>query len=118
MQQTSWNLCPTVGSDIKYSAGCYFPQDNRFNSLSGSYSKILDDLPDGEWTLMMRRDIFKKTRGSIIDYDQVCFFEMHRKKEGAFCQSKARPVLHSLCFCVVCLSGAIVDLLCFSCTLT
>jgi hypothetical protein len=54
-----------------FSTGCYFEEDNTFNSLSGSYSEIIDDLPDGDWTLVMRRDIFRKTRGSIMDYDQV-----------------------------------------------
>uniref|UniRef100_A0A6S8IGD5 Polycystin cation channel PKD1/PKD2 domain-containing protein n=1 Tax=Dunaliella tertiolecta TaxID=3047 RepID=A0A6S8IGD5_DUNTE len=71
MQQTSWNLCPTVGTDVAFSRGCYYAQDKTFNSLSGTFSEVLDDVPDGSWNLIMRRDIFRKTSGSIMDYSKV-----------------------------------------------
>lgn len=71
LQQTSWNLCPTQGTQVAFATGCYYEQDKTFSGLSGTFSAVLDDLPDGDWTLVMRRDIFKKTKGSLIDYDQV-----------------------------------------------
>jgi len=74
MQQASWNVCPKVGTKPAFSRGCYFEQDNTFTSLSGSYTKVITDLPDGVWTLIMRRDIFQKTSGSILDYSKVCVY--------------------------------------------
>ncbi|KAF5834587.1 hypothetical protein DUNSADRAFT_8712 [Dunaliella salina] len=71
MQQTSWNLCPTVGTDVAFSRGCYYAQDKTFNSLSGTFAEVLDDVPDGSWNLIMRRDIFRKTSGSVMDYGKV-----------------------------------------------
>eukprot|EP00983_Pelagomonas_calceolata_P059249 1145836-Pelagomonas_calceolata.AAC.16 len=80
MQQTSWNLCPTVGTDVAFSRGCYYAQDKTFNSLSGTFSEVLDDVPDGSWNLIMRRDIFRKTSGSIMDYSKVRLVVRARKE--------------------------------------
>jgi hypothetical protein len=57
MQQASWNLCP---QDIQYNADCYDDPDNKFASSSGSLTKYMPDLPDGDWSLMLKKDIFQK----------------------------------------------------------
>jgi hypothetical protein len=57
MQQASWNLCP---QDIQYNADCYDDPDNRFASISGSLTKYMPDLPDGDWSLVLKKDIFQK----------------------------------------------------------
>ncbi|WIA39913.1 hypothetical protein OEZ86_013355 [Tetradesmus obliquus] len=64
MQQASWNLCP---QDIQYNADCYDDPDNKFASISGSLTKYMPDLPDGDWSLVLKKDIFQKTRGAVRD---------------------------------------------------
>lgn len=64
MQQARWNLCPVATA---YSGGCYFEQDNTFDRLSGSQTYVIDDAPDGQWDLVVRRDIFNKVRGAVRD---------------------------------------------------
>eukprot|EP00983_Pelagomonas_calceolata_P123800 1161045-Pelagomonas_calceolata.AAC.23 len=34
-------------------------------------STVLRDVPDGTWSLLMRRDTFHKTKGSIMDFSKV-----------------------------------------------
>jgi hypothetical protein len=59
MQQASWNLCP---QDIQYNADCYDDPDNKFASISGGLTKYMPDLPDGDWSLVLKKDIFQKVR--------------------------------------------------------
>ncbi len=73
MQQASWNLCPEGDEQdrVAFSRDCYFADDRTFDSLSGTFTRIFNDLPDGRWNLIMRRDVFHKTRGSIMDFSKV-----------------------------------------------
>ncbi|GLC33126.1 hypothetical protein PLESTB_000367500 [Pleodorina starrii] len=64
MQQASWNLCPV---STPYSSDCYFDSDVTFDRLSGEQHYTLDDAPDGEWNLVVKRDIFNKIRGAVRD---------------------------------------------------
>ncbi|PNW70325.1 hypothetical protein CHLRE_17g715300v5 [Chlamydomonas reinhardtii] len=64
MQQASWNLCPLATA---YSSDCYFDADKEFDRLSGVQNFVLDDAPDGDWNLVVRRDIFNKIRGAVRD---------------------------------------------------
>eukprot|EP00879_Flechtneria_rotunda_P032401 GHRR01035602.1.p1 GENE.GHRR01035602.1~~GHRR01035602.1.p1 ORF type:complete len:274 (+),score=60.02 GHRR01035602.1:334-1155(+) len=57
MDQTTWNLCP---QDIQYSTACYDDPDNSFNTIAGSLTKPMPDLPDGHWALIVKKDIFQK----------------------------------------------------------
>jgi hypothetical protein len=57
MRQASWNLCP---QDIQYNAACYADPDNTFSSITGSSSSPMPDLPDGDWALVLNKDIFQK----------------------------------------------------------
>ncbi|GLI64894.1 hypothetical protein VaNZ11_008286 [Volvox africanus] len=64
MQQASWNLCPV---STPYSSDCYFDTDVTFDRLSGEQHYTLDDAPDGDWNLVVKRDIFDKIRGAVRD---------------------------------------------------
>ncbi|PNH05688.1 hypothetical protein TSOC_008032 [Tetrabaena socialis] len=64
MQQASWNLCPL---DTAYSTDCYYDTDKTFERLAGVQNLFIDDAPDGQWNLVLRRDIFNKVRGSVRD---------------------------------------------------
>jgi hypothetical protein len=57
MKQASWNLCPQA---IQYSTACYTDPDVGFNSLSGASSTPMPDLPDGDWSVVLKKDIFQK----------------------------------------------------------
>ncbi len=62
MQQTSWNICPV---DTPFASGCYYNKDNQFAQLAGASSAVINDMPDGNWTIQMKRDIFSKTKGAV-----------------------------------------------------
>ncbi|KXZ51016.1 hypothetical protein GPECTOR_14g257 [Gonium pectorale] len=64
MQQSSWNLCPV---STAYSTGCYYDTDVTFDRLSGVQNYVIDDAPDGQWNLVVRRDIFNKVNGAVRD---------------------------------------------------
>ncbi len=68
MSQASWNLCPV---ETAYSTACYFDQDQGFDRLSGSQYFLIDDAPDGNWDLTVRRDIFNKISGAVRDTSLV-----------------------------------------------
>jgi hypothetical protein len=36
--------------------------------LAGSSSTVIADMPDGDWELIMRRDIFRKSSGAVRDW--------------------------------------------------
>jgi len=57
MRQASWNLCP---QDIQYNTACYADPDVTFSSIAGSSSTPMPDLPDGDWDLVLKKDIFQK----------------------------------------------------------
>lgn len=59
MRQASWNLCPQA---IQYNTACYADPDITFNTLAGSSSSPMPDLPDGVWALVLKKDIFQKVR--------------------------------------------------------
>jgi hypothetical protein len=61
MRQASWNLCPQA---IQYNTDCYADPDETFNSIAGSSSSPMPDLPDGDWALVLKKDIFQKVRAA------------------------------------------------------
>lgn len=79
MQQTSWNLCPV---QTAYSGDCYYDTDIKFDRLSGSTSTVITDMPDGDWNLIMRRDIFMKTRGAVRDYKKLQVRRSFQERAG------------------------------------
>ncbi|MEW5311378.1 MAG: hypothetical protein WDW38_003099 [Sanguina aurantia] len=69
MQQASWNLCPNGNS--AYATSCYFATDNTFGTISGEQHYVLNDAPDGNWDLEVKRDIFDKVQGAVRDTKMV-----------------------------------------------
>lgn len=72
MRQASWNLCPQA---IQYNTACYADPDVPFNSIAGSSSTPMPDLPDGDWALLLKKDIFQKVCvvcGVFLIGDELC----------------------------------------------
>ena len=63
MSQTKWNLCPERGAP--HGRDCYFEDDQAFDRVEGSTQEIIDDIPDGEWTIKIKRDFFDKVSGAV-----------------------------------------------------
>ena len=68
MAQASWNLCPEATA---YAAGCYFAEDRRFEAAAGVVHVTLPDVPDGRWSLVVKRDMMSKVRGAVRDARRV-----------------------------------------------
>lgn len=62
--QASWNLCP---ERTAYDSGCYFAEDRRFEAAAGAAHVTLPDVPDGRWSLVVKRDMMTKVRGAVRD---------------------------------------------------
>jgi hypothetical protein len=70
MRQASWNLCP---QDIQYNTACYADRDKTFNAIAGSTSSPMPDLPDGDWALVLKKDIFQKVLAwAAVTSEQAC----------------------------------------------
>eukprot|EP00192_Tetraselmis_astigmatica_P001702 CAMPEP_0117652658 /NCGR_PEP_ID=MMETSP0804-20121206/2750_1 /TAXON_ID=1074897 /ORGANISM="Tetraselmis astigmatica, Strain CCMP880" /LENGTH=1606 /DNA_ID=CAMNT_0005458731 /DNA_START=90 /DNA_END=4910 /DNA_ORIENTATION=+ len=63
MQQASWNLCPLNGAP--HGTDCYYPTDRQFDRISGEVHLEINDVPDGNWALVVKRDIFNKVSGAV-----------------------------------------------------
>ncbi|KAK9819873.1 hypothetical protein WJX72_003501 [[Myrmecia] bisecta] len=63
MNQASWNLCPTSGAP--HGTACYYDTDQQFSLLSGEVHTTVTDMPDGDWTVTMKRDLFNKVAGGV-----------------------------------------------------
>lgn len=63
MSQAKWNLCPERGAP--HGRDCYFEEDQSFDRVEGSTQEIVDDVPDGEWTIKIKRDFFRKVGGAV-----------------------------------------------------
>lgn len=64
MSQVTWNLCP---QDIQYSTACYDDPDDTFTAIAGTLSKPMTDLPDGDWALVLKKDIFMKVGCTAVN---------------------------------------------------
>ena len=62
MSQASWNLCP---EQIQYNSDCYYSDDNAFDAVAGTVHAALTDIPDGTWSLRIKRDMMGKVRGAV-----------------------------------------------------
>ena len=72
MNDASWNLCPMEVDDvlggtnkIYHGADCYYEKDQKFDTQVGHQSRVIEDVPDGEWTIVVKKDIFKKVGGAV-----------------------------------------------------
>ena len=50
---------------------CYWAEEQTFDKASGTIQEIIDDVPDGEWDVRLRGDIFFKVRGAVRIRDRV-----------------------------------------------
>ncbi|GFR50551.1 hypothetical protein Agub_g12825 [Astrephomene gubernaculifera] len=89
MSQTSWNLCPL---STAYSSDCYYDTDITFDRLSGVQNYVIDDAPDGEWNLVVRRDIFNKIKGAVRDttlvYASGYYFKLYIAAAAAYAEQQ------------------------------
>jgi hypothetical protein len=69
MSQAQWNLCPENGAP--HGRDCYFEEDRSFDRIDGSVQEIIGDVPDGMWTIKVKRDFFSKIKGSVHIRDRV-----------------------------------------------
>jgi len=68
MLQASWNLCPL---DTDFSPNCYYESDQAFGRLTGEKHVLLDDIPDGEYSLKIKSDLFNKVYGAVRNLTAV-----------------------------------------------
>mmetsp|Transcript_38784 Transcript_38784/g.53872 ORF Transcript_38784/g.53872 Transcript_38784/m.53872 type:complete len:1579 (-) Transcript_38784:245-4981(-) len=92
MQDAKWNLCPTedssffdvynIGrntSDIKHGSACYYEEYQGFDMLEGHTKIVIDDVPDGEWQIVAKNDLFRKVKGAVRTWAQVDALSTHLK---------------------------------------
>jgi len=71
MQDAKWNLCPMEVDEligpkkIFHGADCYYEEDNGFEDQVGHKVFEIDDIPDGEWSIVVKKDIFLKVAGAV-----------------------------------------------------
>ena len=71
MRDAKWNLCPMEVDDligpkkIFHGSDCYFEEDQGFEEQVGHVTLSVDDVPDGEWTIVVKKDIFLKVAGAV-----------------------------------------------------
>jgi hypothetical protein len=63
MSQTQWNLCPENGAP--HGRDCYYEEDRSFDRIEGSIQEVIEDVPDGLWTIKIKRDFFHKVKGAV-----------------------------------------------------
>lgn len=68
MNQAAWNLCPVK---IQYNSDCYYDTDQTFTQLQGEVHATFPDVPDGDWDLVVKRDMMQKIRGAVRDSTKV-----------------------------------------------
>lgn len=69
MAQAQWNLCPENGAP--HGRDCYFEEDQSFDRIEGTTRETVDDVPDGLWTIKIKRDFFEKVSGAVRVRDLV-----------------------------------------------
>ena len=71
MQDAKWNLCPlevdeVIGpKKIYHGSDCYYEEDQGFEDQVGHHMVEIDDVPDGQWTIVVKKDIFLKVAGAV-----------------------------------------------------
>ncbi|KAL0022694.1 hypothetical protein WJX77_001966 [Trebouxia sp. C0004] len=69
MDQAAWNLCPVSG--VVSGSACYYADDQTFTDLSGTTTVVIDDCPDGNWALVLKRDYFNKVAGGVRQQEKL-----------------------------------------------
>jgi len=96
MQDSSWNLCPAEDSSffevyhiknstkIKHGSACYWESDNTFDQLTGHRLENIPDVPDGEWELVVKGDLFNKVGGAVRHRGNVTYYSKRLKYLAAY----------------------------------
>jgi hypothetical protein len=63
MSHATWNLCPENGAP--HGRDCYWAEDRSFDRIEGSLQEVIEDVPDGLWTVKIKRDFFTKVGGAV-----------------------------------------------------
>ncbi|KAL3132313.1 hypothetical protein ABBQ32_008891 [Trebouxia sp. C0010 RCD-2024] len=69
MDQAAWNLCPVSG--VSSGTACYYATDQTFSDLIGTVSVTIDDCPDGNWAVVVKRDYFNKVGGGVRQQEKL-----------------------------------------------
>ena len=84
-KDATWNLCPkeqdeiTGIAKIRHGKDCYYETDQPFPSQSGQVQVLLDDVPDGTWSVQMKKDIFLKVGGAVRERQNVTHEEKRHR---------------------------------------
>ena len=71
MQDAAWNLCPMEVDEligpkkIFHGSDCYYQEDQKFEEQVGHIVREIDDVPDGDWSVVVKKDIFLKVAGAV-----------------------------------------------------
>ena len=71
MNDAAWNLCPLEVDEligpkkIFHGSDCYYEEDQKFEEQVGHVVREIDDVPDGDWTIVVKKDIFLKVAGAV-----------------------------------------------------
>lgn len=52
-------------------AACIFATDQQFPSLKGHVSEVIEAVPPGNYSLVLKRDYFNKVRGAVRDQSKL-----------------------------------------------
>lgn len=124
--KAAWNLCPQEGAAINgppipHGATCYYDQDNTFQTIQGSLSITVPDVPDGLWQVEVKNDWFNKISGAVRNQGNISREATLRKQSiaeigalagwatekavlsGALPPQPAAPLVPARCASAVCL---------------
>ena len=71
MNDAAWNLCPMEVDEligpkkIFHGSDCYYEEDQKFEEQVGHVVREIDDVPDGDWSIVVKKDIFLKVAGAV-----------------------------------------------------
>jgi hypothetical protein len=71
MNDAAWNLCPMEVDEligpkkIFHGSDCYYEEDQKFDEQVGHIVREIDDVPDGDWSVVVKKDIFLKVAGAV-----------------------------------------------------
>ena len=71
MNDAAWNLCPMEVDEligpkkIFHGSDCYYEEDQKFDEQVGHIVREIDDVPDGDWSIVVKKDIFLKVAGAV-----------------------------------------------------
>ena len=71
MNDAAWNLCPLEVDEligpkkIFHGSDCYYEEDQKFDEQVGHIVREIDDGPAGDWSVVVKKDIFLMVAGAV-----------------------------------------------------